>query len=93
MRIDFIPIHKDDSFDVKIEIYNQTLGVITKNQLKYLVLQIIVGPDITVFEKVIVESMLMICADRNICKYQSIINDINVDYKEQVIIAIIKLGI
>ena len=34
MMVGLISIHKEDSFKVKIEIYYQTMGVITKCKLK-----------------------------------------------------------
>lgn len=32
MMVGFIPIHKEDSFDMKIEIYHRTMRVITKSR-------------------------------------------------------------
>ena len=42
MMVDLIPIHKRDSLKVKIEIYYQTIGMITKDMFKSLLLCIIV---------------------------------------------------
>ena len=32
MMVDLIPIYKEDSFDVKMEIYHQTIEIITKSK-------------------------------------------------------------
>lgn len=64
--VGLIPIYKNDFLDVKIKIYYQTIGIITKNKSKYPVLQIVAWPDIMALEKVTVEGMLIIYVNRNI---------------------------
>lgn len=85
-----IPIYIGDSPEVKIEIYYQIMGVITKVTFKSIFLWIVVQLE-TLLEKVIVEGILMMCIDRKVQQCHSIIAGINVNNKEQVMITDIKL--
>ena len=69
------------------------MEVITRYILRYYILHKIVGPNVTVLEKDAIEDLLMISADKNVQKCHLIITNINVDYKEPVVITGIKLDI
>lgn len=49
--------------------------------------------DIITLENIAVDSLLIICADRNIWQSQFIVAYININYKKQVMITSIKSGI
>lgn len=83
--IELIPIYKGDFHEVKIQIYHQIMGVITKDIFKSFLLYIVVWQD-TVLEEAVVKDLLMICANGKIHQYCLIIESISVDYKEQVVI-------
>ena len=96
MIVGLIPIHKRKSFDVKIEMYHPTMGVITKNTYnnrhlldKILGLPFENWPDIIVLGSAVIESLLIIWADENV---HPILAGMSVDYKEQVVITGIKSG-
>ena len=98
--VGLIPIHKEDLFDIKIEIYYQTIGVITKDKCrnkhlsdKFLDLHFWNWPDITALESAIIKYLLIICANENVWQYHAIVIGISVNYKKQVVIIGIKLDI
>ncbi len=91
MIVGLIPIHKRDSLEVKIEIHHQTMVMITKDIFKSLFLCIVVCPG-TSLEKAVVEGLLMMCADRSVRRCHTIIVDMSINYKEQVVITGIKAG-
>lgn len=68
------------------------MGIITKGIFKSLLLCLVVWLE-TALEKAEVESVLMICTDENIQQLYSIIADISINYKEQMVITNIKSGI
>ena len=99
MMVGLIPIHKGDSFDVKMEIYHQTMGVITKGKCnnrhssdKFPGLRFENWPDIIALESAAIESLLIMCADGNVWQCHPIVAGISVDYEEQVVITGIKSG-
>lgn len=65
MIIGFISIYKENILEVKIEIYYQSMGVITKNMFKFLLLHIVVWLRI-VSENAVIKNVLMICINRSI---------------------------
>ena len=91
MMIGLILIYKEDFSKVKIEIYYQTIGVITKNMPKSLFLYIVIWLRIGL-EKAAVENVLMISANKNRWQYHPIIIDMIVNNKELLVIIGIKLG-
>lgn len=65
MMISLIPINKKDSLKVKIEIYHQTIKVITKDIFKSLFSFMIVSSK-TTLEKAVIEGVLIIYANRSV---------------------------
>ena len=92
MMVGLIPIHKRDSLEGKMEIYHQTMGVITKYKSKCHVLHKAIWPNVTALEKAAIDGLLMMCADGNMRKCHPIIAGMSVDYEEQVVITGIKSG-
>ena len=97
--VGLISIHKGDSFDVKMEIYYQTMGVITKGKCnnrhsldKFPGLRFENWPDIIALESAVVEGLLMMCADGNVRQCHTIVAGMSVDYEEQIVITGIKSG-
>ncbi len=90
MIVGLIPIHKRDSLEVKMEIYHQTMGVITRCKSKCHILHKMIWLNVTALEKAAIKSLLMMCTDRNVRQCYPIIASISVDYKEQVVITGIK---
>lgn len=79
MKVGFISIYKSDLLGVKIEIYYQTMRVITKDTYNHRQINIInkfwffclaLGAlnwlNIIALEIVVIESLLMMCIDRNV---------------------------
>lgn len=71
--ISLIFIYKEDLFNIKIEIYYQTMGVIIKSRCsnrysldKFPDLRFKNRPNIIVLESIAVEDLLIICVNRNI---------------------------
>lgn len=91
MMIGLISIYKRDSLKVIIKIYHQPIGTIIKDKFNSLFLCIVFSLRIAL-EKMAVKYILMICIDGKIWQFHLIIADINVDYKEQMVIINIKLG-
>ncbi len=92
MIVGLILIHKRDSFNVKMEIYHKTTGVIIKCKSKCHVLRKVIRLNVTELEKAAIESLLMMCADGNMRQCHPIIAGMSVDYKEQMVITGIKSG-
>ena len=95
----FIAIHKRDLFDVKMEIYHRTMGVITKDKCnnrhssdKFPSLHFENWQDIIALKSVVGKGLLIMCADRNVWQCHPIIAGMSVDYKEQLVITGIKSG-
>lgn len=63
--IRLIFIYQKAFFEFKIEIYHQTMGIIIKSMLKYLLLYILDKLK-TALEKVVVEGIMMICTDKKV---------------------------
>ena len=91
--VGLILIYKEDFFKVKIEIYYQTIRIITKCKSKCHILHKVIQPNITALEKAAIESLLMMYANENMQKCHPIIADMSVDYKEQEVIIDIKSNI
>lgn len=99
MMIGFILIYKDDSFDIKMEIYYQIIGVNTKNKCnkrhpsdKISGLLFQNWPNLIILESVTVENLLMMCEDGNVWQCHPSIASMSVNYKKQMIITDIKSG-
>lgn len=74
-----------------MEIYYQTMRVITKGIFKSLFSCIIVWLGITL-ENLVVKSVLIMCANASIQQCHSIITGMTINYEKQVVITGIKLG-
>lgn len=85
-----MPIYKEEFFNVKIEIYYQTIRVITKYKSNYTILQKKVWPNLTALEKLEIKNLLIICTNKNIQQCYFAIVAINIDYKKQVVMIGIK---
>lgn len=73
MMVGLIFIYRENLFNMKIEIYYQTIEVITKNKCskrrllnKFPDLQFKNQPNITILESIAIENLLIICANKNI---------------------------
>lgn len=90
---------------IKIEIYYQIMKVIAKNICNhrlsninnkvyffYLVLAPWSWLDIIVLKILAIEILLMICIDENVWQYYIIVPNMSVNYKKQIMITSIKLG-
>lgn len=66
---------------MKMEIYTQTMGIITKIIFKSFVLYIVVWQK-TVLEMLILERILMICVNGSLQQYYITITSMSIDYKE-----------
>lgn len=95
MMVGLISIHKDNLVSVKMEIYHQTMKVITKSMSNhkltninneiwffYLILGTSDWLDIIALKSIIIKSLLIIYANKNVQKYHFIIADISVNYKK-----------
>ena len=91
--VGLISIYKEDCLKVKIEIYHQIIGVITKYKSKCHFLYKVIWLNVTALEKVAIKGLLMIWIDENMQKCHPIITSISINYKEQVMITSIKSGI
>lgn len=92
MIIELFFIYKRGSLKVKIEIYDQTIRVIIKSIFKSFLSCIIVWQEIGL-EKVAVEIILMMYANWSVWQYHPIIVNIDINYKKNIVITSIKLGI
>lgn len=79
--ISLILIYKRDSLGLKIEIYYQTMGVMTKRIFKSLFLYIVVLLR-TVLEKLVVKDVLIMYVDKSLQQCHSIITGMSVNYEE-----------
>ena len=68
MMFGLILIYKRHSLKVKMEIYYQIMGIITKAIFKSLFLWIVILQEI-MLENTTIESLLMICTDGRIQQY------------------------
>ena len=105
MMVGFIRTHKVNLLIVKTEIYYQIIGIIIKGVYNhrptnitnedwflFLALGTLGCLYIIALETVVIESILIICIDRNIWQCHLIIGGMSVDYKQQIVITCIKTG-